>query len=94
LSSIIPTHEDIGEFEPINEDGNCDHLLMVPNKARTKCIFISAIDIGINHFKTGGYHGKKNKIGEILKRVNIFGIPEYKKEHQDFFARLKNNTRW
>lgn len=32
-----PLHEDIGEAQPINSDGTCDHKFLFPNADKTKC---------------------------------------------------------
>ena len=33
-----PLHEDIGEAQPINSDGSCDHNFLFPNGDKVKCI--------------------------------------------------------
>ena len=39
-------HEHIGEAQPLNEQGFCDHKFLVVSKDRTKCVLPGRIDIG------------------------------------------------
>ncbi len=68
-----PLYEDIGEAQPINEDGTCTHQFLFPNMKKTKCIPPQRVDIGKHYVMTGGIDGSKEIYEDLVDRVSSFG---------------------
>jgi hypothetical protein len=68
-----PLYEDIGEAQPINEDGTCTHKFLFPNMNKSKCIPPQRVDIGKHYVMTGGIDGSKEMYQDLVDRVSSFG---------------------
>jgi len=68
-----PINEDIGEDQPINNDGSCSHKFLFPNIDKTKCHLPQRVDIGKHFVMTGGLDGIKESYKELVDRVSSFG---------------------
>mmetsp|Transcript_1129 Transcript_1129/g.699 ORF Transcript_1129/g.699 Transcript_1129/m.699 type:complete len:436 (+) Transcript_1129:43-1350(+) len=69
---FTPTHEHIGEAQPILPDGTCAHPLLFPDMGKTSCILPQRIDIGKHYVLTGGLDGVKEKVSEGIDRLSSF----------------------
>ena len=47
-------YEDIGEIEPVQADGTCRSSFMIPNHAKTHCIFPERLDVAGHQILSGG----------------------------------------
>lgn len=68
-----PLHDDIGESQPINDDGSCNHKFLFPNIDKTKCHLPQRVDIGKHFIMTGGLDGTKEYYKDLVDRVSSFG---------------------
>ncbi len=79
-TGFIPKYEHVGEAQPVNEHGECDHALLFPNADRTLCILPQRVDIGKHYVLTGGLDGKKENVDDSIDRVSSFGRYTFMKD--------------
>ena len=74
----------IDETTPLNFNGKCDHIMMVPNADGTYCTLADRIDIARHHVLTGGPSSSKKFKDELSDTlISIFS--------QHYFLDDKNN---
>ena len=74
LNFYKTVHEDIGEIQPIGDDGACPHAMLVPNMNRTACILPGRIDVAKHYAMTGGFNGLKENLQSLFSRIQTFGV--------------------
>jgi hypothetical protein len=62
----------IGEAVPVNTDGSCPALFLMPNGDKTRCVFPGRSDVGRHYIKSGGTEGRKESFDLLASRVQPF----------------------
>ena len=65
-------HEHTGEGVPLNADGSCPHLMLIPNRSRTLCVLATRLDVGVHYLQSGGPSGLKESQDALLARTLSF----------------------